>query len=149
MGYAIVPSWKPDGTRYEYKLGGIFAKFENTDVRKQPYVYLGGGKYRGMFVMGKMINPITGDSCKGAREYSGQLIELVDQITYNKRLGHPDYPQYQTVNDLPSTILTAEENSGIRLIKRSPMPNLADRTQRYNPDIPIIRLAEVYYTLAE
>jgi hypothetical protein len=145
-GYAIVPSLKPDGTRYDYKLGGVFAKFENTDVRKQPYVYLGGGKYRGMFIMGLQVNPITDGTCLGAREYQGEVINMVDQITYNKRLGTPEYP---TVNDLPSTILTAEENSGIRLIKRSPMPNLADRILRENPDIPIIRLTEVYYTLAE
>ncbi len=148
-GYAIQPSLKPNGERYPYKLGGAYSKFNDADVRKQPYVYLGGEKYRGMFFVGKLENPITGGTCLGAREYNGQVINLVDQITYFNRLNNPKYPEYKTVNDLPSTIATAEENSGVRLMKRCPLPNFADRLKRYNPDMPFIRLAEIYYTLAE
>jgi len=145
-GYAIVPSLKPNGDRYDYKLGGAYAKYEDTDIRKQQYVYLGGGKYRGMFIAGKLVNPIDGGVCMGSREYTGDTITMVDQISYFKRLGTSDYP---TINDLPSTIATAEENSGVRLMKRSPLPNMADRLLRNNPDIPIIRLTEIYYMLAE
>ena len=43
----------------------------------------------------------------------------------------------------------AEENSGVRLMKYSPIPNGADNANRYNPDIPVIRLTEIIYTLAE
>ncbi|HBK30799.1 MAG TPA: RagB/SusD family nutrient uptake outer membrane protein, partial [Porphyromonadaceae bacterium] len=45
-------------------------------------------------------------------------------------------------------IADAEEVSGIRPWK-IPQPNKADVAIRYNPDNPIIRLAEIYYMLAE
>ncbi len=143
--YCMTPSLKPNGQRYTYKLGSPYAKFEDTDVRKQQYVYLGSGKYRGMFIVGRLENPIDGGTCLGAREYKNEVITMVDQITYFKKLGK----DYATVDDLPSTIGTAEENSGVRLIKRSPLPNFTDRLLRYNPDVPFIRLTEIYYTLAE
>jgi hypothetical protein len=41
-----------------------------------------------------------------------------------------------------------EENTGVRLVK-SPIPNLNDNSMRWGGDLPIIRLAEVYYILAE
>lgn len=151
-GTCLVPSLEPNGTNYKddpkygYKLGGAYGKFNSADVRKQPYVYLGGGKYRGMFIVGKLVNPLDGGTCTGSREYKGKTLTMVDQVTYFKQLGTTAYP---TVNDLPSTVATAEENSGVRLMKQSPMPNLADRLLRCNPDIPVIRLSEIYYMLAE
>ena len=51
--------------------------------------------------------------------------------------------------DLPSTIATAEENSGIRVTKVCPRPTQTDKKLMFNPDIPVIRLAEIYYMLAE
>lgn len=145
-GYALVPSLKPDGTKYTYNLPGPFGLFEDSDVRKQQYVYLGGGKYRGMFMMGRQENPLDGKVCLGAREYTGEVITLVDQITYFKKLGSAEYP---TVNDLPSTIGTGEENSGIRSMKLSPVPTYADRDKMWEPNIPAMRLTEFYYMLAE
>ena len=145
-GYALVPSLKPDGQKYNYKLAGPFSLFEDTDVRKQQYVYLGGAKYRGMFMMGRQENPLDGKVCMGAREYKDEVITLVDQITYMKKLGTTEYP---TVNDLPSTIATAEENSGIRSMKLSPVPTFAERDKLWEPNIPVMRLSEFYYTLAE
>lgn len=145
-GYGLVPSLKPNGEKYTYKLAGPFGLFEDTDVRKQQYVYLGGGKYRGMFMMGRQENPIDGTVCMGAREYKGEVITLVDQMTYMKKLGTAEYP---TVNDLPSTIGTAEENSGIRSMKLSPVPTYAERDKLWKPYIPVMRLSEFYYTLAE
>jgi len=145
-GYCMTPSLKPNGQPYtEFKLGNPYAKFENTDVRKQQYIYSGKGNYKGMFMVGKQVNPIDGGICTGTREYKGKTITLIDQISYFKKLGST----YSTVNDLPSTVATAEENSGIRLMKRSPTPTYAERELRYNPDIPIIRLTEIYYMLAE
>jgi starch-binding outer membrane protein, SusD/RagB family len=144
-GCCLTPSLKPNGELYEYKLGNPYSKFEDSDVRKQQYVYTGDGSYRGMFLVGKLVNPLTGGVCYGSREYVGDTITLVDQITYFKKLG----TTYSTVNDLPSSMATGEENSGVRLMKRSPMPNYSDRTLRYNPDVPIIRLTEIYYMLAE
>ncbi len=148
-GLCMQPSRKPNGERYtEYKLGSPYEKFEDNDVRKKPYVYLGGGEYEGMFLVGEQVNPITGEACYGAREYrdSGEPIVFVDQIAQFTKLGTEGYP---TVNDIPNGYEYGEENSGIRLHKRSVLPNAEDRTMRFDPDVPFIRLTEIYYALAE
>lgn len=146
-GICLVPSLDPTGKRYPYKLGGAYAKFADTDVRKQPYVYEGNGKYRGMFIVGELINPLNPEwKCLGNREYKGKVIVERDQISYFAKLGTAAYP---TLESLPSTIATAEESSGVRVVKRSPRPNQSDVLRMYDPDIPVIRLAEIYYMLAE
>jgi hypothetical protein len=43
----------------------------------------------------------------------------------------------------------AEENSGVRILKYSPIPNLANDALHFTPDVPIIRLTEIQYMLAE
>lgn len=150
-GGCLQPSLKPNGKMYTdsdfngSKLGRPFSKFHDKDLRKQPYLYKGSKKYEGMFLMGEQTNPITGLSSKGNREYKNEVINFVDQITITKQVGGTKYP---TIEDLPSTIAHAEEVSGIRPWK-VPQPNKADVSIRYNPDNPIIRLAEIYYMLAE
>ena len=155
-GIALTPGLDPTGRPYTTKLGRIYSKFNDQDIRKQNYVYLGDGKYKGMFVVGLQQNPLNPEwVCMGSREYKGQIINEVDQVAYFSRVNNPRYKdangnfQYTSVNDLESNIGTAEENSGIRLYKVSPRPNQTDKKLMFNPDIPIIRLAEVYYMLAE
>ncbi len=150
-GIGLIPSLKPTGEKYEYKLGGAYGKFHDLDVRKQTYVYEGDGNYRGIFVVGKQVNPVNPEwTCNGGREYAGKVIEMVDMVGYISQLTTPGKEYYgKTLADLPSTIAHAEENSCIRLVKRSPRPTVTDKDLRGNPDIPIIRLAEAYYTLAE
>ena len=155
-GIALMPGLDPTGTPYTTKLGRIYSKFNDQDIRKQNYVYLGDGKYKGMFVVGLQKNPLNPEwVCLGSREYNGQIINEVDQVAYFSRINNPRYKdangnfQYTSVNDLESNIGTAEENSGIRLYKVSPRPNQTDKKLMFNPDIPVIRLAEVYYMLAE
>ena len=146
-GIGLIPSLDPTGERYPYKLGGAYAKFNDEDIRKQPYVYLGGGEYRGMFIVGELINPLNSDwVCTGSREYSQQPLTVVDQVAYFARVGSDEYP---TVESLPSTIATAEENSCVRVTKRSPRPNQEEKNRMFDPDVPVIRLAEIYYMLAE
>lgn len=155
-GIALTPGLDPTGRPYTTKLGRIYSKFNDQDIRKQNYVYLGDGKYKGMFVVGLQQNPLNPEwVCMGSREYKGQIINEVDQVAYFSRVNNPRYKdangnfQYTSVNDLESNIGTAEENSGIRLYKVSPRPNQTDKKLMFNPDIPVIRLAEVYYMLAE
>ena len=146
-GCGLVPSLDPAGKRYSYKLGGVYAKFHEKDVRKKPYVYLGGGKYEGMFIVGKLVNPTNQSwTCTGSREYAGEVIEVVDQVAYFARVGSAEYP---TIESLPSTIATAEENSCVRVTKVSPRPNQDEKNRKGDPDIPFIRLTEIYYMLAE
>lgn len=145
-GIGLIPSLDPTGEKYPYKLGGAYSKFHDEDIRKQPYVYEGGGTYRGMFIVGELRNPMNPDwVCTGSREYRGQVITMVDQVAYFAKVG----TEYASVEDLPSTIATAEENSCVRVTKRSPRPNQDEKNRMYDPDVPIIRLAEIYYMLAE
>lgn len=146
-GIGLIPSLDPTGKKYSYRLGGAYSKFNDKDIRKQPYVYEGSGKYRGMFIVGNLTNPNNPAwTCTGSREYKGQVITVVDQVAYFAKVGSSQYP---TLESLPSTIATAEENSCVRVTKRSPRPNQDEKNRKFDPDVPIIRLAEIYYTLAE
>ncbi|WP_080905994.1 RagB/SusD family nutrient uptake outer membrane protein [Parabacteroides sp. Marseille-P3160] len=146
-GIGLVPSLDPTGKKYAYKLGGAYSKFNDKDIRKQPYVYEGSGKYRGMFIVGQLINPDHPEwTCTGSREYQGKVLTVVDQVAYFAKVGSSQYP---TLESLPSTVATAEENSCVRVTKRSPRPNQDEKNRKFDPDVPIIRLAEIYYMLAE
>ena len=142
-GIGLTPGLDPTGKPYTYKLGSPYRKFHDKDIRKQPYVYEGNGKYRGMFIVGNPLNPDW--VCTGSHEYADQPLTVVDQVAYFAKVG----TEYASVADLPSTIATAEENSCVRLMKRCPRPNQEEYKLKGNPDVPVIRLAEVYYTLAE
>lgn len=145
-GYMLTPSLDPTGKLFTqtkpWKLGSTFAKFHDNDLRKKPYHYLGNKKYEGMFLMGEQINPDNSNlKCMGSKSHKGQVINLVDQVALLKTGGKP-------ASELTSTVYDGEENSGFRVVK-SPQPNMADKTLRYNPDCPMIRLSEIYFMLAE
>lgn len=146
-GVGLLPSLDPTGKRYPYKLGGAYAKFNDKDVRKKNYSYQGNGRYEGIFVIGKLVNPQNPKwVCTGSREYTDEVITVRDQVAYFAKLGTPEYP---TPESLKSTIATAEENSCVRVVKRSPRPTQGEKKRMFDPDVPIIRLAEIYYMLAE
>lgn len=147
-GFCLLPSRDPEGNLYHFNLSNNYEGYNDLDVRKQNYVYEGDGKYRGMFIIGELINPLNPSwICTGAREYIGEPLVVRDQIAYFAKVG--EGKEYSSVSELQSTIATAEENSGVRPMKRSPRPNQEEYKQKFNPDIPIIRLSEIYYTLAE
>lgn len=134
----LCPSVDGYGVAYDTKLGRPFAKFHDKDVRKKPYNYLGQGKYEGMFIFGEMTNPSNPSwQAKGNQEYSGQVLNIVDQIA---RLSEGKHE---------SSMETGEENSGIRLVKFSPRPTNNESKYLFCADIPLGRLAEAYYMLAE
>jgi hypothetical protein len=135
-GFILTPSRATaNGPIYTaWKLGNSYEKFNDSDLRKQPYVYMGNKKYKGMFLVGELTNPYTGESVLGTKEYTGQVITRVDCV---------DVP-----GGTKSHEMEGEENSGIVLIK-SPLPNDDDYEYLWNPDMPIYRLSEVYYALAE
>ncbi|MDB9195370.1 RagB/SusD family nutrient uptake outer membrane protein, partial [Parabacteroides distasonis] len=99
-----------------------------------------------MFIVGELQNPDFPDyKCMGAREYAGKVLNVVDQIAQLSQIGK----KFSTAKEVPSTIADAEENSGVRVLKISPLPNQDEYKERFNPDCPFIRLTEIYYTLAE
>lgn len=98
-----------------------------------------------MFLIGELTNPNDpSKQCLGQKEYSGKVINLVDQVARFSEVGS----KYNSVAELTSTMADGEENSGVRLVK-SPQPDLDDIQLRWNPDCPVIRLTEIYYMLAE
>lgn len=142
-GAHLQPSRKPTGDIYtEFKLGKTFEKYDDGDLRKGPYVYKGSGKYQGMFLVGEQKSAFG--TSVGTQEYKGQVISFVDMVGRFKKIG----TEYPNAASLPSTMADGEENTGIRLVK-VPQPNLADESLRWGADNPVIRLAEVYYMLAE
>lgn len=145
-GFMLTPSLDPQGRYYtQWKLGNPYQKFNDKDLRKKPYRYLGGRKYEGMFLVGDQTNPNNpSQQCLGQKEYSGKVINLVDQVARFSEVG----TKYNSVAELTSTMADGEENSGVRLVK-APQPNLDDKLLRWNPDCPVIRLSEIYYMLAE
>ena len=145
-GLCLCPSRDPEGNLYQFNVGNPYETFNDKDIRKQEYVYEGAKKYRGMFIVGKLQNPdFPSYKCLGSREYAGKVLTVVDQVAHLSQVGL----KYNSAKELTSTIADAEENSGVRVIKFSPLPNQDEYKERYNPDCPVIRLAEVYYTLAE
>ena len=145
-GFMLTPSLDPQGRYYtQWKLGNPYQKFNDKDLRKKPYRYLGSRKYEGMFLVGYQTNPNNpSQQCLGQKEYSGKVINLVDQVARFSEVG----TKYNSVAELTSTMADGEENSGVRLVK-APQPNLDDKLLRWNPDCPVIRLSEIYYMLAE
>ena len=145
-GTHLQPSRKPNGDLYkdDFKLGSPYEKFEDEDLRKKPYKYLGNSNYEGMFLVGDQVSPISGDQVMGNEEYNGKPLVFVDQVGRFSELGQT----YSSVDELPSNIGAGEENTGVRLVK-IPIPSSADLSLRWGADHPAFRLAEVYLMLAE
>ncbi|MDR2912904.1 MAG: RagB/SusD family nutrient uptake outer membrane protein [Alistipes sp.] len=160
-GYCLVPSLDLEGKSYvygsdnpsskgTYRLGSPFAKFHEKDVRKQLFAYEGDKKWRGMFLMGELTNPVTGNQSMGGGRQVGtdKVVTLVDQVGRLTLMNDNDGKPLMA-DHLKEGIEWAEEASGIRLTKQSPIPWESENTLKGNPDIPVMRMAEVYYTLAE
>ncbi|WP_430971620.1 RagB/SusD family nutrient uptake outer membrane protein [Sunxiuqinia rutila] len=143
-GAHMQPSRKPTGEIYsEFALGKPYEKFDDNDLRKKPYVYNGGGKYEGMFLVGRQESPY-GKSI-GTQEYKGEVLYFVDQVARFAKVGTEGYPN---IESLRSSMADGEENTGVRLVK-APFPNLDDESLRWGADDPVYRLTETYYMLAE
>jgi len=155
-GYCLVPSLDVNGKSYlygssnpspkgTYRLGSPFAKFNAQDVRKQLSAFEGGGKWRGMFYFGTMVNPVTGKVCHGGNRQvkPTDTLKIVDQIARIIPMAGAEADHGK------EGARWGEENSGVRLAKFAPVPWLSEKTLKGNADIPVFRLAEVYYMLAE
>jgi len=144
-GLHLQPSFYPGGVKSyagDFKLGRPFDKFNDKDLRKQPYLYKGGMNYSGMFLVGNQKTP-SGTQIVGTQEYKKEPLVFVDYVGHMK-----DLKEGQDPATLTSNVGMGEENSGIRLVK-VPIPNKANDDLRWSADHPVLRLEEVYYMLAE
>jgi hypothetical protein len=148
-GIHLSPSRDADNNLYNHKLGMPYEKYADVDYRKQNYEVINeNGDTKGFFLVGAqyefdrvkgygydLSKPVT-----GSEEYTGQPLVFVDQVgRFSER---PDGRWAEG-----STVTTGEENSGIRLMKFGPLSH--GQTLFMSNSIAEIRLAEIYYSLAE
>lgn len=148
-GIHLTPSRDLEGNLYNHKLGMPYERFSDDDKRKQPFRTTGqGGEYEGFFLIGQMYefdytNGYGYDSTKmvnGTEEYNGQPLKFVDQVG---RFSEKPNGRWNE----GSQVTTGEENSGVRFIK---FPWLPMSQNLFQTNVATeIRLAEIYYSLAE
>jgi hypothetical protein len=148
-GIHLTPSRDLDGNLYNFKLGMPYEKYSNSDKRKQPFKTTSkNGDYEGFFLIGQQyaFNYSKGygfDSSvkvNGTEEYNGKPLYYVDQVGRFSEKPSGRWSEGSHVN-------TGEENSGVRFIKFPWLP-MSENLFQFNSATEI-RLAEIYYALAE
>jgi hypothetical protein len=147
-GIHLQPSRDLEGNLYPYELGGPYERFADGDKRKQPFRTTGkGGQYEGFFLVGeqKKFNAAQGfgytnEPVLGTEEWNNKPLVFVDQVgRFSEGLA--------AAQAKGSRVSTGEENSGVRFIKFPWLPMSENLFQANS--VPEIRLAEIYYALAE
>ena len=140
--FALQPGKDLSGNEYNFDLGKPFVKFENypDDVRLNKYKNTGLSSREGMFLYGYL--PYNDGADYVMSKDGSYRLYLRDQVG-----PFLDLMPNDELNGETSTMLTADENSGVRLVK---YPFYSDDSpNRIEPDFVEMRLAEVYYMLAE
>lgn len=146
-GIHLTPSHDLEGNEYNYKLGKPFEKFADGDKRKQQFRTTStSGDYEGFFMFGPQYEfnyaqgyGFTDKPVNGTEEYNGKPLVFVDQVGR--------FSEGAEGLAKGSHVTTGEENSGVRLLKFPWLP-LTHNLFQFN-SAPEIRLAEIYYALAE
>jgi hypothetical protein len=128
---------------YNDKLGAVYARFHNNDIRKKGGNYKGfaDGTYQGMFLKGAIKeNYGEGAALPADADRDGQDIVFVDQLGTFRNLGR----QLETV----MSPRWGETTSGVRLVKYPIYPEAAGINMA-NIDEVEFRLSEVVFMLAE
>lgn len=149
-GIHLQPSRDLDNNIYAFpsKLGTPYEKYADCDYRKQPFkITSATGGYEGFFMIGKQFKfdyskgyGYTDEPVKGTEEYKGEPLIYVDQVgRFSEGI--------DVAKEKGSRVTTGEENSGVRFNK---FPYLQEGDGLYMcQSAPEIRLAEIYYMLAE
>lgn len=127
---------------YGDKLGAVYERFNDKDIRKQNYTYdAATGEYRGMFLKGAMKADYgKGAALKADADRDGQDLVYVDQLGTFQNKG-------RTLEPVMSP-RWGETNSGVRLVKYPIYPESAGIDFQDIDEVEF-RLSEVVYTLAE
>lgn len=147
--FALQPGRDVDGNEYPFDLGKPFLKFQRypDDVRLKVYKNLGNSKREGMFLYGYLVNPYTGEKQKSDNGYD---LYIRDQVGIFNRTVDGKLVSYgpDEVNpDKQSDMTHADQNSGVYLVKYPLYPSTDGNS--LESDYVEIRLAEIYYSLAE
>jgi len=140
--YALQPGRDVDSVEYSFTMGKPFVKFQKypDDVRLKRYKNLGNSTREGMFLVGYL--PYYADSTKLVKSNRGYTIFARDQVGWFKDLAPGQKPA-----DKESNMNHADDNSGIWVAKYPIYPSKDPNT--IASAYAEIRLAEVYYSLAE
>lgn len=132
----------PKSFLYDYgdKLGCVFDRFNDKDIRKQQFTCDKSGDYKGIFVMGKQTAYGTKNAVPADADRPDQDLVYVDQVGTFLNLGR----QLETV----MSSRWGETNSGYRLLKYPIYPEVTGNNWLSIDEVEF-RYAEVYYTLAE
>lgn len=127
---------------YGDKLGAVWDRFSDKDVRKANFTYNSSTKkWSGNFLIGAMKKNFgKGEAMKADADRDGQDLVFVDQLGTFMNKGR----NLETV----MSPRWGETNSGIRLVKY-PIYNNGDKCNFKNIDEVEFRLAEAYYKVAE
>lgn len=146
--FSLQPGRDVDGNEYAFELGKPFLKFQRypDDFRLKVYRNLGGSKREGMFLYGYLTLP------DGSRVKSDNGYELFirDQAgIFNRKVGNElvSYGPGEVPDDKQSDMTHADQNSGVHLVKYPLYPS--SDVNSLESDYAEIRLAEIYYSLAE
>ncbi len=132
-------------------LGNPYEKFPDGDKRKVPFrMKQGGGDYEGFFLIGQQFKFDRGtayysdEPILGTEEYATKPLVFVDMVgRFTERFSPAGEGRWGE----GSRVQTGEENSGVRFNK---FPYLSEVSGLWHSQsAPEMRLAEVYYTLAE
>ena len=162
-GCHLTPSYDPAGHPYQTALGCPFAKFAENDCRKRNFQVTAPGEYEGLFLFGPQYSYAANTLLVGTEEWGGQPLCFVDQVAHYSYVlteaerrqlierqmagSHPWRIEEERFASLSSNVTTGEENSGVRLVKYPIYPS--DDAAFMANDFVVLRLSEVYYTLAE
>jgi hypothetical protein len=140
--FALQPGRDVDSVEYAFNLGKPFVKFQKypDDLRLKKYKNLGNSKREGMFLYGYL--PYYNNPNQLVKSNRGYTIFARDQVGWFKGL-----PPGQVPADKESNMNHADDNSGIWPVKYPIYPTGDPNT--IASSFAEIRLAEVYYSLAE
>ena len=143
--YALQPGRDVDSVEYSFTLGKPFIKFQRypDDYRLQVYKNLGNSKRQGMFLYGYLPFKNADGSQDSVRGNKGPYALFIRDM-----VGHFfDAKPGTKIADKESDMNYADGNSGVYPVKYPYYPT--DDPNRITSSYAEIRLAEIYYSLAE
>ncbi len=146
LKYSCSPSYRPNGTKYDYELGMPVSRFKDypSDVRLKFYKNLGNSRREGMFIYGKITYVDENDNkTKYLKDHNGKYtLDLRDAVG---KFGGTDGDKWLATSE--SRLEDGDDNSGWQFVK---YPLYADGDKgQLEADYCEIRLPEIIYSLAE
>jgi hypothetical protein len=157
--FMIQPSLDLHGNEYNFANGTPIKKFKKypDDVRLKKYRNIAPGQREGMFVYGYLpyVDAATGETVNAkASQMGGCTIYLRDQIGWfgdtdpASFTPAPSSAYFSGVVNMTSAQNVADSQSGWRMVKY-PLYPAVETEHNQQADNVVVRLAEVYYALAE